>query len=96
MSNFLIFLYNSDDNLLQKPEIILHGGVKEEGFHILIDPIKEYIQRWSVLQVRNSLCLLLKSLNKKNMLIVQGIDQEKLGQPFDGTPIDLDEPFILR
>ena len=31
----------------------MHGGEKEEGFHILIDPVKEFIQRWSVLQVRN-------------------------------------------
>jgi hypothetical protein len=33
------------------PEVIFHGNGTDEAFHMRIDPLHSYIERWAKLQV---------------------------------------------
>ena len=72
-------------------EIVFRGAGKREAFHVLVDPGDQMTQ--SVVD-NLTICPVQELIQR--WAVLEDSSVELVGDPGDGTTIDLDEPFLLR
>ena len=72
-------------------EIVFRGAGKREAFHVLVDPGDQMTQ-----SVVDNLTIFPVQELIQRWAVLEDSSVELVGDPGDGTTIDLDEPFLLR
>ena len=82
-------------------EIVFRGSGKREAFHVLVDPGDQMTQSvvdnltiCPVVFVNLTICPVQELIQR--WAVLEDSSVELVGDPGDGTTIDLDEPFLLR